>query len=178
MADTLTANYSFVKPEVGASVGTWGTKLNDDLDSIDTQIKNRQNEAAAAQTTANAALPKAGGTMTGLLDAHTEKVKRSDLGSVSGPVTLDLSVAQFFTAIIAGATTISITNFPADTATAMALFFRCDNAGSQITWPPEVNWPNGTPPALSATAPNLVVMVGIRDGSGIHFYANAIANIL
>ena len=39
MADTLTANYSFVKPEIGASANTWGLKTNNNWDSLDTIMK-------------------------------------------------------------------------------------------------------------------------------------------
>jgi hypothetical protein len=72
MTITPTLNYGFLKVSAGTEIDIWATPWNDSLDDIDATIKLRQDEAAAAstaagaaQTTANAALPKAGGTMTG-----------------------------------------------------------------------------------------------------------------
>ncbi|BDC37919.1 hypothetical protein PTKU15_12160 [Paraburkholderia terrae] len=42
MADTFTAYYNLTKPEVGGSPDTWGTKINTDMDQLDTAIHNVQ----------------------------------------------------------------------------------------------------------------------------------------
>lgn len=39
MADTLTANYDLVKPEINGSPDTWGNKLNANLDVVDANLK-------------------------------------------------------------------------------------------------------------------------------------------
>jgi hypothetical protein len=57
-ADTTTTNYGLVKPEIGASNDSWGTKTNSNWDIVDTQLK-------AALDAATAAMPKTGGTFTG-----------------------------------------------------------------------------------------------------------------
>lgn len=38
MADTLSPIQEFVKPQVGGSAGTWGTKVNTDLDNLDSLV--------------------------------------------------------------------------------------------------------------------------------------------
>ena len=71
MADTTTPNYGLTKPEVGASEDTWGTKINTNLNLIDPQMKVSDDRSAANTTTADAALSRAGGAMTGPITTNS-----------------------------------------------------------------------------------------------------------
>jgi hypothetical protein len=155
MADTT--NYGWEKPNVGGSAGSWGTLLNTVIDAVDAAL-------FAVSTTATAALPKAGGTLTGIVEILTDRYHVVDLGGslVSG-VTIDCSLARFFRGVCSGGVTFTITNAPTS-GKACVLTLELTNAGVVgITWPASVKWPNGSAPTLTASGTDVITLY-TRDG--------------
>ena len=66
MADTTTTNLSLLKPEIGASTDSWGTKINGDLDTVDA-LFSASGALAVANGGTGAANASAARTALGLL---------------------------------------------------------------------------------------------------------------
>jgi hypothetical protein len=154
MADT--ANFGWTKPDVGGDNGTWGTKLNTALDDIDADLD-------AVRDTADAALPKAGGVMTGRADIKTATIARQDKGSVSAAVSFDLSVAQVFTLTLSGAAVFAMTNPVAGTLVQAAIL-KITNGVAGVTWPAGTRWAGATPPVLTS-GEDIVVLISFNNGT-------------
>ncbi len=176
MADTDTTNYSLTKPEVDASQGTWGAKVNTNMDLVDAQMKSSADAAVAAQATADAAVPAAGGAMTGEVDIFTARSLFSALGNISTTQDLDLDVANAFTATVTGIVTISFTNVPSADSFIVGVLIKLTNGGAYaVTWPAAVKWAGGTAPTLTASGTDLIALVTFDDGTT--WQANAILDV-
>lgn len=104
MADTTTTNYSFTKPEVGASEDTWGTKLNANWDSIDSSLKAVSDIANAAAATLGDLGVTATATELNYVDGVTSNVQTQ----LDAKAALAGSASQAFSASTLNATTVDL----------------------------------------------------------------------
>lgn len=157
--DNPTTNYGWVLPIPGASPGVWGSILNtalgDTVSGIDAVVKG-------IQDTAEAALPKAGGELTGLVRVHSDHYRTVGLGTMSGTTTLDLAEGRFFFGTVGGVVTFAFDNVPAAGATFIMLEI-ANGGSSTVNWPASVKWPDGSAPALTPSGVDLIAMY-TRDG--------------
>lgn len=160
-----TANYGWTKPTVGGDGGAWGGILNTLFDAIDTDLAALAATVSTVSTTASAALPKAGGEMTGEIDVITARATVSALGNITGTQALDLDVANAFTATVTGDVTISISNAPGGTHF-VALFLKITNGGAfTTTLPAGITWAGGTAPTLTTSGTDQLALVSYDGGS-------------
>lgn len=153
-------NYSWELPNVAGDSGNWGSMLRtiiaDTVTGIDAVLK-------AVSDVANAALPKAGGSMTGEIDVLTERFLGVNKGNMSGAVSFDLDAGNCFYGTVNGNISgITFSNVPA-TGDFVFVTLELTNPGAfTIAWG-GIRWPGGSPPTLTTSGVDVVTLY-TRDG--------------
>lgn len=131
-------------------------------------LKVAYDKAVEAKDTADAALPKAGGTLTGAVVEN--------LLPLSGTsVSLDLTATNNFTHNVTSHTTFTVR---ANTGKSFQLgTLVLTNGGAyNVTWPSSFKWDGGTPPLLMASGIDVITFFTI-DGGTTYYAAQALTGI-
>ena len=157
---STTTNYALTKPTVAGDTDAWGGELNTDLDAIDAQMFTNATAAAAA-------VPKAGGTMTGNLGLFTSTTKHVDLGTTNTPA-IDFATANSFSFTPTAGYTPTLANIPAS-GVVTPLLLEVSNGGAfSPTWPAAFKFPSSSIPAMTTSGRDIMAFV-CRDGTNFRF---------
>jgi len=123
------------------------------------------------QTDVAAALPKAGGTMSGLVNMADQILQRTvlkDYGETKVAMAahaVDLTLGNVQTYTLSGSQTVTFTNPPAS-GTAGSFTMIVTNGGSAtLTWPTSVDWPAATAPTLTASGVDILFFTTCDGGT-------------
>lgn len=159
-----TANFGWTTPVDGGSPGVWGALLNTVFDDIDSDLNT-------VKTTADAAMPKAGGAFTGNVDHVTGTMTVSDLGSGNGAQTVDLDDANYFKIQHTSGASITFTfsNYPAS-GKAEFWMVEVDRNGvvQGMIWPSEVEWHDDTTPTAQVNGFQIFLFWTVDGGTTVY----------
>lgn len=188
----VTPHFSLILPTVGGSVNEWGGNLNTDLGLIDTALYNNQTVANWAKDTiqgalepdydweldgdlitrldatedvADDALPKAGGTMSGLVEVFTAQCLRENL-SGEGAQVLNYDAANVFVITAAANIQITISGTTPSTGQTLALLLRMQlGAIYTVSWAGvAIEWAYGEEPTWSEDGYDWISLLSL-DGT-------------
>lgn len=128
--------------------------------------------AATAQASGNAALssaalklPLSGGVVSGQFAQNIVSLGLNGSG-------INSALGNYFTAIISGATTVTINGSPSNVAYSFA--YEVNHQTGTITWPAAVKWPSNTAPTLTTGKTHLFMFV--TDDSGSTWRASSLVD--
>lgn len=100
----VTPTYTGATPTVDADEDTWGDELNDALGDVSTDLAAIAAQSNANETKADAALPKAGGTMTGEVRLGDPGPTSTDSAGFRAAPVIDFDAAKTLVLTEAGKT--------------------------------------------------------------------------
>lgn len=128
--------------------------------------------AALAASSGNAALssaalklPLSGGVVSGQFAQNIVSLGLNGSG-------INSALGNYFTAIISGATTVTINGSPSNVAYSFA--YEVDHQTGTITWPAAVKWPSNTAPTLTTGKTHIFMFV--TDDSGSTWRASSLVD--
>ena len=131
----------------------------------------RESALTTTTATAAAALPKAGGTVTGLVNMSDQIVQRPVLKDYAetkvamSAHAVNLELGNVFTYTLSGAQTLTFTN-PAASGSACSFTLILTNGGSAtLTFPSSVDWAAATAPTLTANGVDVLTFTSIDGGT-------------
>ena len=143
----------------------------------DTITNTQINASAAIDASKTTALPLAGGTMTGEINAADQLVTRPEMkdyaeavnaigGTGGGTQDIDLTLGNVVTATVdTSANTFTFSNPPA-TGKCGSFTLILTNGGSQtVNWPGSVDWAGGTAPTLTTAGVDVLTFTSVDAGT-------------
>jgi len=131
----------------------------------------RESALTTTTATAAAALPKAGGVVTGLVNMSDQIVQRPVLKdyaetkvAMGSATAVNLENGNVFSKTISGTTTLTFTNPSSAAATSFSLILT--NGGSAtLNFPSAVDWSAATAPTLTASGIDILTFTTIDGGT-------------
>ena len=134
-----------------------------------------------ATTTANAALPKAGGTMSGTITCADETITGPMLKDYSetkvamAAHSVDLSLGNVQTYTLSGTQTLTFDN-PIGTGNSSSFTLIVTNGGSAtLNWPGSVDWAGAASPTLTSSGVDVLTFTTIDGGTTWYGFAAGLA---
>ena len=168
---------AIVNADVNASAALDATKIADgtvtstEFQYINTLSSNAQTQISSTVTVANAALPKAGGTMSGETVFADQLVTRpviKDYGETKVAMAahaVDLSLGNVQTYTLSGSQTLTFTNPPASGTSGSFTLILTNGGSATLTWPGSVDWAAATAPTLTSSGVDVLVFTTIDGGT-------------
>ena len=145
-----------------------GVADNDFLKIDGTAVEGR---SASEVLSDIAALPLAGGTMTGTLAADDQQVTKprftdyAETKQAMAANSVDLTLGNVQTYTLSGNQTLTFDN-PSDTGNACSFTLIVTNGGSAtLTWPTEVDWAGGSAPSLTSSGVDILTFTTMDAGT-------------